>query len=186
MLMLKLEETYQIQKRHCTCGASLVAWTVKNLPAMWETWVRSLGQEDPLEKGNGNPVQYSCLDNSMDRGAWLSTIHGVAESGTHTHCPFLCRPMLWSLLNLQQRTDLAIIFMIVSEKKMRRVVVAAKECRLLCRCLGNNSGCQMWLPRHLQTMLFGDLVCIPFLLQSSSHFVQWSPKIISFWVHIYY
>ena len=31
--------------------ASLVAQTVKNLPAMWETWVQSLGQEDPLEKG---------------------------------------------------------------------------------------------------------------------------------------
>ena len=31
--------------------ASLVAWTVKNLPAMWETWVRSLGWEDHLEKG---------------------------------------------------------------------------------------------------------------------------------------
>ena len=31
--------------------ASLVAQTVKNLPAMWETWVRSLGWEDPLEKG---------------------------------------------------------------------------------------------------------------------------------------
>ena len=96
-----------------------------------------------------------------------------SQSRVHTHIvPSLCRPMLWSLLNLQQRTDLAIIFMIVSEKKMRRVVVAAKECRLLCRCLGNNSGCQMWSPRYLQTMLFGDLVSIPFLLQSSSHFVQ--------------
>ena len=31
-------------------GASLVAQTVKRLPAMWETWVQSLGQEDPLEK----------------------------------------------------------------------------------------------------------------------------------------
>ena len=30
---------------------SVVAQTVKNLPAMWETWVRSLGREDPLEKG---------------------------------------------------------------------------------------------------------------------------------------
>ena len=37
---------------------------VKNLPAVRETWVRSLGQEDPLEKG-----MYSCLENSMDRGA---------------------------------------------------------------------------------------------------------------------
>ena len=41
--------------------------SVKNLPAMWENRVRSLGQEDPLEK-NGNPLQYSCLENSMDRG----------------------------------------------------------------------------------------------------------------------
>ena len=32
-------------------GASLVSQTVKNLPAMWETWVQSLGLEDPLEKG---------------------------------------------------------------------------------------------------------------------------------------
>ena len=35
-------------------GASLVAQRVKHLPAMWETWVRSLGQEDPLEKEMAN------------------------------------------------------------------------------------------------------------------------------------
>ena len=43
---------------------------VKRLPAVWETWVLSLGWEDPLEKGNGNPLQYSCLENPMDGGAW--------------------------------------------------------------------------------------------------------------------
>ena len=32
--------------------------------------------------GNGNPVQYSCLENSMDRGAWHTTVHGVAKSRT--------------------------------------------------------------------------------------------------------
>ena len=32
--------------------------------------------------GNGNPVQYSCLENSMDRGAWHATVHGVAKSWT--------------------------------------------------------------------------------------------------------
>ena len=32
--------------------------------------------------GNGNPFQYSCLENSMDRGAWQGTIHGVTESQT--------------------------------------------------------------------------------------------------------
>ena len=32
--------------------------------------------------GNGNPLQYSCLENSMDRGAWWATVHGVAKSQT--------------------------------------------------------------------------------------------------------
>ena len=40
---------------------------VKRLPAMWETWVRSLGQEDPLEKEMA--TQY-CLENPTDGGAW--------------------------------------------------------------------------------------------------------------------
>ena len=33
-------------------------------------------------KGNGNPLQYSCLKNSIDRGAWWAAIHGVAKSRT--------------------------------------------------------------------------------------------------------
>ena len=49
---------------------SLVAQTVKRLFTMWGTRVQSLGQEDPLEEGNGNPLQYYCLKNPMDRGAW--------------------------------------------------------------------------------------------------------------------
>ena len=60
---------------------SLVAQTVKNLPAMQETWVQSLGQESP-GKGNGNPLQYSCLENPMDRGARLATVHGMVKSQT--------------------------------------------------------------------------------------------------------
>ena len=35
-----------------------------------ETQVQSLGQEDPPGEGNGNPLQHSCLENPMDRGAW--------------------------------------------------------------------------------------------------------------------
>ena len=37
--------------------------------------------------GNSNPLQYSCLENAMDRGAWWATVHGVTESNTteHTH-----------------------------------------------------------------------------------------------------
>ena len=55
---------------------------VKHLPAMQEIRVQSLGQEDPLEKGNGSPLQYPCLENSMDEGAWWATVHGVAKSWT--------------------------------------------------------------------------------------------------------
>ena len=59
-----------------------MAQMVKNMPAMWETQVRSLGREDSSREGNGYPLQYSCLENSMDRGAWWAAIHGVAKSWT--------------------------------------------------------------------------------------------------------
>ena len=49
--------------------AFLVAQMVKNLPAVQETQVRSLGWEDPLEKEMATPLQYPCLENLMDRGA---------------------------------------------------------------------------------------------------------------------
>ena len=62
--------------------AFLVAQRIKHLPAMQETRVRSLGWEDPLGEGNGNLLQYSCLENPMDRGAWWATVHGVTKSWT--------------------------------------------------------------------------------------------------------
>ena len=57
---------------------------VKSLPAMQEElgsipgWGRSPGE------GNGNLLQYSCLGNPMDRGAWLATVHGVAKKSDTT------------------------------------------------------------------------------------------------------
>ena len=51
------------------------------------------GAEQSPGKGNGNPLQYSCLGNSMDRGGWRATVHGVEKSQTslsnqeHTHTP---------------------------------------------------------------------------------------------------
>ena len=53
-----------------TIKPSLVAQMVKNLPVMQETWVRSLGGEDPVEKEMTTHSQYSCVENSRDRGAW--------------------------------------------------------------------------------------------------------------------
>ena len=48
---------------------------------MQEMLVQSLGW-DSLREGNGNPLQHSCLGNSMDRGAWWAIVHGVAKSQT--------------------------------------------------------------------------------------------------------
>ena len=64
-------ELYMLLKNR----GNLVAQLVKNLPAMQETWVRSLGWEDPL--GKGHPLQYSDLENSVD-----CIVHGVAKSQT--------------------------------------------------------------------------------------------------------
>ena len=58
--------------------ASLVAQTVKNLPAMQKTCLWSLGWEDPLEKGVATHSSILAW-NSMDTGAWRATVHGVAK-----------------------------------------------------------------------------------------------------------
>ena len=47
-----------------------------------ELQVRSLGQEDPLEKEMATHSSIPCLGNPMDRGAWWTTVHGVAKSQT--------------------------------------------------------------------------------------------------------
>ena len=62
--------------------ASLVAQLVKNLPAMQETWVQSLGWEYSLEKGTAT---HSILAwrIPIGIGAWQDTIHGVPKSQTH-------------------------------------------------------------------------------------------------------
>ena len=56
---------------------------------MQEMGFQSLGREDAPGVGNGSPLQYSCLENSMHRGAWRATVHGVTEldmtQHTHTH-----------------------------------------------------------------------------------------------------
>ena len=75
-------------KRKCLSlykKASRVAPVVKNLPANAGD-TRDVGLSPVLgrspEEGNGNPLQYSYLENPMDRGAWWATVHGVAKSWT--------------------------------------------------------------------------------------------------------
>ena len=54
---------------------------VKCLLIMQETWLRSRGWEDPLEKEMA-PTPVFCLENATDRGAWRATVHGVSKSWT--------------------------------------------------------------------------------------------------------
>ena len=60
--------------------ASLVAQLVKNLPALWETWVQSLGWEDPLDEEMATNSSSLAWKTSMDRGAWQAKVHGVTKS----------------------------------------------------------------------------------------------------------
>ena len=93
-------------------GASHVALVVKN-PSANAGEARDLGSIPGLGRfpggGHGNPLQYSCLENSMDRGAWQATIHRVTQSRTqvkrlsmHAHtliikkCNYILSPVkLW-------------------------------------------------------------------------------------------
>ena len=72
------------QQQH-TYQSSLVVLVVKNSPTIAGDLrdvcsVPGLGRSPGI--GNGNPLQYSCMKNSMDRGAWWATVHGVAKSPT--------------------------------------------------------------------------------------------------------
>ena len=81
-LYFQISKALTASRREQEGGASLVAQIIKNAPA-------NAGDQDSVPgsgrcpgEGNGNPLQYSCLENSMDRGAWWATVHGIAESWT--------------------------------------------------------------------------------------------------------
>ena len=65
---------------------------VKNRPAKQDTQGPFLWLGRSLGEGNGNPLQYSCLENPIDRGSWRATVHEVTNSwtglSTHTQNPY--------------------------------------------------------------------------------------------------
>ena len=78
--------TYSCYPFNVLCGnlwAALVAQVVKNLHAVQETWVQSLGWEDPLEEGMATHSNILAWRIPMDRGAWQAIVHhGVTKSWT--------------------------------------------------------------------------------------------------------
>ena len=62
---------------------SLVAQLVKNLATVWETWVESLGWENPLEKAMATHSSILAWKSPMDREAWWAAVHGVGRRVEH-------------------------------------------------------------------------------------------------------
>jgi len=79
-----------------------VAEFVKTLPAMQETWVRSLGREDPLEKEMATHSSVLAWENPTDRGAWRATVHGVIRVGheLETELPLTTHVPIWLPIKL--------------------------------------------------------------------------------------
>ena len=74
---------WNFELQHVNSWVSLVAKLVKSLPAINAGDPGSIpGSGRSPGEGNGNPLQYSCLENSMDRGAGQATVHGITESDT--------------------------------------------------------------------------------------------------------
>ena len=84
MTLLKLISPVSFDCFICV-GASRIAQSVKNLPAKQETTgsTGDMGLEVPLEEEMAtHSIQYACLRNPMDRGAWWAKVHGVAKHRT--------------------------------------------------------------------------------------------------------
>ena len=83
--------------------ASLVAQMVRNLPAMWKTWVLSLGWEDLLEEGMTTHSSILAWRIPMDRGVWWATVHGVAELYTTELTKYISALLVTDELNHSTR-----------------------------------------------------------------------------------
>ena len=109
-------KSQNINKQSILVWTSQVALAVKNA-AVNAGEARDGGSIPGLRRspggGNGNPLQYSCLENLMDRGAWRATVHSAAKSLTwlriHTHYSILYTGMHQSLLPCVAISFLALV-----------------------------------------------------------------------------
>ena len=131
--------------------ASQVAQVVKNPPANAGD-ARDLDSIPVLGRfpggGNGNLLQYSCLRNPTDRGAWRATVHGPARSRTgltHTHTQPRC--LLWTCQHLSWRACLGSLL-----KKGTKPLEAWHHPQSLCRRLSRAAG---WLRPQRQVLTVG-------------------------------
>ena len=135
ILYFKYCVTYQNTANYLHIWDSLVAQMVKNLPAMQETWVQSLGWEDPLEEGLATHSSILAWRIPMDRGSWRATVHGVAKGQTrlsnyhtHTHTPAYSYPDFVGLFQTHILVNASLL-----EKSSTRHMLSVLSCVLSCR-----------------------------------------------------
>ena len=76
---------------------------------MWETWVQSLELRRSPGEGNGNPLQYFCLENPMDRGACQTLVHRVTKSQTQlSDVPVCITHSKYFIINLAKTFSVSI------------------------------------------------------------------------------
>ena len=83
IVVIIIEQSSAIERNTFLINTTQGALVIRNLPAS-AVDIRDTGSIPGLGRslgeGNGNPLQHSCLENPMDRGAWRATVHGVAKS----------------------------------------------------------------------------------------------------------
>ena len=117
-----------------------MAQMVKNLPAMKETRVRSLGQEDPLEAGMATHSSILAWRIPMDRGAWRATAHRVARSQTRLSN----QQSIWRLFSSKRLT--LILIHLIGEISIQPVVWSKLGSTSFLHTLGD-----VWSPGTLRT-----------------------------------
>ena len=112
-------------------------------PPLWSSmWISKLHKKLPHGEGNGNPLQDSCLENSMDRGAWWATVHGVTK-------------------NWPQLSDWA-------QNRLKSIIMHFEK-SLTVHCLNKNIAGVLWATKWCKNL---RRAVLPFLMYSISDVTQ--------------
>ena len=146
--------------------ASQVALVGKNSPAnardlrdmgLIPGWGRSPGLGRSPREGHGNPLQYACLENPMDRGAWWATVHEVAKSWT--------RLSNWALT----RSECVIIWWFAFYD-FPQWSLAIKSADIMALGESASTGWTLWLtPQADETQLSWTFCVFPWMVPQSRH-----------------
>ena len=122
------------------------------------------------EEGNGNPLQYSCLENPMDGGAWWATVHWVTKSGTQLS--YFTFTFFILILKMEEKSNnFGILCLIMSRKVKTQLTHTQKFCAEYGESAVTEQTCPKWSARVKSLMLEISL-CI--MLHSQVDQLKWT------------